>query len=322
MTLAAHPHSSHLQSSHLQSDHLGDSALSQMPFADWMAAIQASVEQDLQHFLPSPQTIPTRLHEAMHYATLDGGKRVRPLLVFAAGALFNAPPAALAHAACAVEMVHAYSLVHDDMPCMDDDALRRGKPTVHKQYDQATALLVGDALQAQAFDILTQAELAPALGMRLIGILAKAAGSAGMCGGQAIDLSSVGTRLTLAQLEHMHQLKTGALLRAAVLMGANSAGALPQEHTEALSSYAKAVGLAFQVVDDVLDVTADSATLGKTAGKDAEQNKPTYVSILGLAPSERLAEQLRQAAHAALLPFGAQAQRLRELADFIVYRKT
>jgi farnesyl diphosphate synthase len=293
-------------------------ALQQMPFADWMAAIQAGIEQDLQHFLPSSQTIPIRLHEAMQYAVLDGGKRVRPLLVFAAGALFDAPPAVLARAACAVEMIHAYSLVHDDMPCMDDDALRRGKPTVHKQYDQATALLVGDALQAQAFDILAQTEAPPALGMILIGILAKAAGSAGMCGGQAIDLNSVG----LTQLEHMHQLKTGALLCAAVLMGASSASALSQTHSEALCAYAKAVGLAFQVVDDVLDVTADSATLGKTAGKDAQQNKPTYVSILGLAPSERLAEQLRQAAHAAVLPFGAQAQRLRELADFIVYRKT
>jgi farnesyl diphosphate synthase len=303
----------------------------EMSFAAWMSAVQSGVERDLARFLPSTQTIPNRLHEAMRYATLDGGKRVRPLLVFAAGALFDAPADTLARAACAVEMIHAYSLVHDDMPCMDDDALRRGKPTVHKQYDEATALLVGDALQAQAFSVLAEGDAPPALRLEQVRILAQAAGSTGMCGGQAIDLDSVGERLTLAQLEQMHQLKTGALLRASVLMGAvagagagagkDHAAGLSPAQTEALSAYAKAIGLAFQVVDDVLDVTADSATLGKTAGKDAEQNKPTYVSILGLEPSKLLAEQLRQAAHAALQPFGAQAQRLRELADLIVQRK-
>ncbi len=308
-------------------------------FADWMKAIQQTVEHDLARYLPPQQTLPQRLHQAMRYATLDGGKRVRPLLVYAAGALFDAPASQLAAAACAVEMIHAYSLVHDDMPCMDDDALRRGKPTVHVQFDEATALLVGDALQAQAFAILAESDAPAPIRVELLKLLAQAAGSAGMCGGQAIDLASVGLALSLAQLEQMHQLKTGALLRAAVLLGAlagsgsnaasnsasNSASSpavgLNAVQIEALSAYARAVGLAFQVVDDVLDVTADSATLGKTAGKDADQNKPTYVSILGLEPSKLLAEQLRQEAHQALIPFGAKAQRLCELADLIVHRK-
>jgi farnesyl diphosphate synthase len=296
-------------------------------FVDWMKAIQHGVEHDLAHYLPSGQALPQRLHQAMRYATLDGGKRVRPLLVYAAGALFDAPASHLAAAACAVEMIHAYSLVHDDMPCMDDDALRRGKPTVHVQFDEATALLVGDALQAQAFAILAESDAPAAIRVELLKVLAQAAGSAGMCGGQAIDLASVGQALSLQQLEQMHQLKTGALLRASVLMGAlagsaaNQVSGLDAVQIEALSAYAKAVGLAFQVVDDVLDVTADSATLGKTAGKDADQNKPTYVSILGLEPSRLLAEQLRQEAHQALIPFGAKAQRLRELADLIVQRK-
>lgn len=320
--------------------------LDSLSFVAWMAAVQQGIERDLERFLPDSEAVPTRLHQAMRYAALDGGKRVRPLLVFAAGYLFDAPLAHLARAACAVEMIHAYSLVHDDMPCMDDDALRRGKPTVHKQYDEAMALLVGDALQSQAFDILAQdwcgadattLDTGPganaAQKLALLRILASASGSLGMCGGQAIDLASVGHSLSLAQLEQMHQKKTGALLRASVLMGAicggdagsdgaNANAGMPGSAvSEALCAYAKAVGLAFQVVDDVLDVIADSATLGKTAGKDADNNKPTYVSILGLEPSKQLAEQLRQDAHAALLPFGAKARRLRELADLIVQRK-
>ena len=219
-------------------------------------------------------------------------------------------------------MIHVYSLVHDDMPCMDDDALRRGKPTVHVAYDEATALLVGDALQSQAFTILAEgAAIAPARQMAMIRLLAQASGSAGMCGGQAIDLDSVGLALTLEQLEQMHQLKTGALLRAAVVLGALAGKDLEPGDMTALDAYAKAVGLAFQVVDDVLDATADSATLGKTAGKDAAANKPTYVSILGLEPSKALAEQLRCDAHAALAPFGDKARRLRELADLVVQRK-
>jgi len=292
------------------------------PFEDWMKAVQAHVEEALGAFLPHAETTPFKLHEAMRYAVLGGGKRVRPLLVFAAGALSGADERTLERAAAAVEMIHAYSLVHDDMPCMDDDALRRGKPTVHIKYDDATALLVGDALQAQAFLVLSDVSGVPPLRqVAMLRLLAHAAGSAGMCGGQAIDLDSVGISLTLEQLEQMHQLKTGALLRACVVLGALAGGDLSDSQLVALNAYSNAIGLAFQVVDDVLDATADSATLGKTAGKDAAANKPTYVSILGLEPSRILAEKLRRDAHDALAPFGDKAGRLRQLADLIVQRK-
>jgi len=308
-------------------------ASAQVPltFADWMRQVQGGMEDVLDRFLPATSVVPARLHEAMRYTAMDGGKRVRPLLVYAAGDIFDTPRALLDRAAVAVEMIHVYSLVHDDMPCMDDDALRRGKPTVHVQYDEATALLVGDALQAQAFDTLSaplEAELGKsdagvtARQLRMVNLLAQAAGSVGMCGGQAIDLASVGMTLSLAELEQMHRLKTGALLRAAVLLGALGGKALSADESAALDEYARAIGLAFQVVDDILDATADSATLGKTAGKDAADNKPTYVSILGLAESQALAEKLRGNAHAALAPFGEKARRLRELADLIVQRKT
>jgi farnesyl diphosphate synthase len=291
-------------------------------FADWMKAVQAHVEEALGAFLPQPDALPLKLHEAMRYTVLGGGKRVRPLLVFAAGALSGADTRALERAAAAVEMIHAYSLVHDDMPCMDDDALRRGKPTVHVAYDEATALLVGDALQAQAFLVLAEdGAVPPARQVAMLRLLAHAAGSAGMCGGQAIDLDSVGIALTLEQLEQMHQLKTGALLRASVVLGALAGGDLSAAELAALDAYSNAIGLAFQVVDDVLDATADSATLGKTAGKDAAANKPTYVSILGLDASRVLADKLRNDAHEALVPFGDKAGRLRELADLIVQRK-
>ncbi len=290
-------------------------------FSDWVKAVQASVEESLAAFLPGTATVPQGLHEAMRYAALDGGKRIRPLLVFAAGEAFDADPAVLMRAAAAVEMIHAYSLVHDDMPCMDDDALRRGKPTVHAKYDEATALLVGDALQSQAFLVLSEGEGDPARQLGMVRLLAHAAGSLGMCGGQAIDLASVGLSLSLEELEQMHRLKTGALLRASVLLGAMSGKQLDASEVAALDAYARAIGLAFQVVDDVLDATADSATLGKTAGKDAADNKPTYVSILGLEQSRELAEKLRNDAHRALAPFDNNAQRLRELADLIVQRK-
>jgi farnesyl diphosphate synthase len=291
-------------------------------FDDWMKTVQAGSENDLSAFLPAADVIPAKLHEAMRYALLGGGKRVRPLLVYAAGALFGADANTLSRAAAAVEMIHAYSLVHDDMPCMDDDELRRGKPTVHVAYDEATALLVGDALQSQAFMVLSEADgVPPARVLAMVRLLGTASGSAGMCGGQAIDLDSVGLSLTLEQLERMHQLKTGALLRASVVLGALAGKDLSDEELRALNVYARAIGLAFQVVDDVLDATADSATLGKTAGKDAADNKPTYVSILGLEPSRALAEKLRLEAHAALEPFGDKALRLRELADLIVQRK-
>lgn len=290
-------------------------------FQTWMKSIQTEVEISLQHYLPSAQSTPQRLHEAMAYAVLDGGKRVRPLLVFAAGKLFNAPQELLSRAACAVEMIHAYSLVHDDMPCMDDDALRRGKPTVHKKYDEATALLVGDALQAQAFLVLSESVASAEQKLPMIQLLAQASGSVGMCGGQAIDLASVGLSLTREQLEQMHRLKTGALLRASVILGAMSGKHLEANEIAALDAYSAAIGLAFQVVDDVLDATADSATLGKTAGKDAADNKPTYVSLLGLEASQQLAQQLCQDAHQALTIFGESAQHLHDLADLIVQRK-
>ncbi len=292
-----------------------------MDFAEWRRHVQAGMESVLATHLPSPAELPQRLHEAMQYAAMDGGKRVRPLLVYAAGELFDAPQDAIARAAAAVEMIHVYSLVHDDMPCMDDDDLRRGKPTVHKRYDEATALLVGDALQAQAFEVLAGGPLAAERKVAMVALLARAAGSRGMCGGQAIDLASVGIALSLPQLEQMHTLKTGALLRASVMLGATAGKALVEQEETALSAYAAAIGLAFQVVDDILDATEDSATLGKTAGKDAANNKPTYVSLLGLDASLALAEKLRQDAHQALQPFGGTAGRLRDIADLIVRRK-
>jgi len=293
-------------------------------FSQWMKTVQANMEQALSDYLPAASTVPPRLHEAMRYATLDGGKRVRPLLAFAAGELFGASAALMARAGAAVEMIHAYSLAHDDMPCMDDDALRRGKPTVHVKYDEATALLVGDALQAQAFLILSaQSDELPDASRQLamVRLLAEASGSVGMCGGQAIDLASVGIALLRPELEQMHRMKTGALLRAAVLLGAWCGKSLNEQEQTALDQYASAIGLAFQVVDDVLDATADSAALGKTAGKDAADNKPTYVTILGLEASKALAEKLRGDAYRAIEQFGNGAQRLRELADLIVQRK-
>lgn len=289
-------------------------------FATWMRAQGARTEAALDAALPSTDTIPHTLHEAMRYAVLGGGKRVRPLLVHAAGEVTGAPVEACDAAACAVEMIHAYSLVHDDMPCMDDDDLRRGRPTVHKAYDEATALLVGDALQTQAFIVLAQMPaLAPEARLKLVAELALASGSVGMCGGQAIDLQNVGRAMTRDALEGMHRMKTGALLRASVRMGA-LCGSIDSAGLAALDQYAAAVGLAFQVVDDILDVTADTATLGKTAGKDAANDKPTYVSLLGLDAARELAAQLRTDAYEALAGFGARAGRLAELADLIVLR--
>ncbi|GAA7762143.1 MULTISPECIES: polyprenyl synthetase family protein [Cupriavidus] len=289
-------------------------------FATWMRAQGARTEAALEAALPSTDTIPHTLHEAMRYAVLGGGKRVRPLLVHAAGEVVGATPEACDAAACAVEMIHAYSLVHDDMPCMDDDDLRRGRPTVHKAYDEATALLVGDALQSQAFIVLAQTPaLAAEARLKVVAELAVASGSVGMCGGQAIDLQNVGKAMTREALEGMHRMKTGALLRASVRMGA-LCGNIDQAGLVALDRYAAAVGLAFQVVDDILDVTADTATLGKTAGKDAANDKPTYVSLLGLDAARELAAQLRTDAHEALEGFGTRAGRLAELADLIVLR--
>jgi len=293
-----------------------------------MGDVQARVEAALERFLPSGKIAPQRLHDAMRYAVLGGGKRIRPLLVFAAGEAaagesVRADPARLEVAGCAVECIHAYSLVHDDLPCMDNDVLRRGKPTCHVEFDEATALLVGDGLQALAFQLLAEHRLAddPAVQLEMLKILAAAVGSRGMAGGQAIDLASVGQALTLPELEHMHIHKTGALIRASVALGARCANALAPEQLAHLDHYANCVGLAFQVVDDVLDQESSTATLGKTAGKDAANNKPTYVSLLGLARAKALAEELRKEAQAALAETGGGARRLAELADFIVLRK-
>ena len=292
-------------------------------FQSWLSAVQARMESALARLLPAPSIAPRRLHEAMRYASLGGGKRVRPLLTFAAGAVSGASPERLEIAAAAVEMVHAYSLAHDDLPCMDDDVLRRGKPTVHVEFDEATALLVGDALQSLAFQLLAEHRLAddPSAQLGMVRALAYASGSRGMAGGQAIDLESTGKALTPPELELMHIHKTGALIRAAVAIGAACGQKLGEAQEAKLDHYAKCVGLAFQVVDDVLDAEASTATLGKTAGKDARQGKTTYVSTLGAAGAREFAETLRRDAHAALADFGARARRLGELADYIVLRK-
>jgi farnesyl diphosphate synthase len=247
---------------------------------------------------------------------------VRPLLAFAAGEVGGAAPERLEIVAAAVELIHAYSLVHDDLPCMDDDALRRGKPTVHVEYDEATALLVGDALQSLAFQLLAENRIAdePRAQLEMVKTLAMAAGSRGMAGGQQTDLEATGKTLTLPELEFMHIHKTGALIRAAVLLGV-SCGTAREGEKQKLDRYAKAIGLAFQVVDDVLDSDGNTATLGKTAGKDSKQGKPTYVSALGVARARQMAEALRGEAHAALSGIGAPARRLGEVADFIVLRK-
>lgn len=289
-------------------------------FTDWMADTQGRTETALSRLLPARDSIPQRLHDAMRYATLGGGKRVRPLLVFAAGELSDAPAERLAIAACAVELIHVYSLVHDDLPCMDNDVLRRGRPTCHIEFDEATALLVGDSLQTLAFELLASHPLGQHQ-LEMITLLAQASGSCGMAGGQAIDLAAVGKPLEQAELELMHALKTGALIRAAVLLGALAGTPLSPEERQQLDRFAKRAGLLFQVVDDILDCTANTATLGKTAGKDAAADKPTYVALLGLDAAREYAQDLRHEALAALSGFGARARRLTELADFICHRQ-
>ncbi len=297
-------------------------ASQRLDFQQWTAAHLSRFEVRLGELLPAAEIVPQRLHAAMRYAVLDGGKRVRPLLAFAAAELVGADLARAQIAAAAVELIHAYSLVHDDMPCMDDDVLRRGKPTCHVQYDEATALLVGDSLQTLAFQLLAEHRLCDdaARQLDMLKLLAQASGSRGMAGGQAIDLASVGTALSLPELEQMHIHKTGALIRAAIVLGAYCGNATAAQLAQ-LDHFGKCVGLAFQVVDDVLDTEADTATLGKTAGKDAEHDKPTYVSLLGVQAAREMAQQLHQDALKSLHEFGAGAQRLRELADFIVLRK-
>ena len=296
--------------------------MSEADFTTWSRAVAGRMETALENLLPPSRVPPTRLHDAMRYSTLGGGKRVRAMLVFAAGEVSGAEPERLEIAAASIEMVHAYSLIHDDLPCMDDDVLRRGKPTCHVEFDEATALLAGDALQSLGFQLLAGHRLAEnaADQLRILELFAQACGSRGMAGGQAIDLEAVGKSLTLPELEHMHILKTGALIRASVLFGAYCGDALPQDELEHLDKYGKYVGLAFQVVDDILDEEGSADTLGKTAGKDKEGGKPTYTSLLGLARAKDFAGELLADAHASIAVFGPRAARLAQLADFIVHR--
>jgi farnesyl diphosphate synthase len=288
-------------------------------FQEWLSNHSERSETALDSLLDSAQTIPNRLHEAMRYAAQGGGKRIRPLLVYAAGSLGDAKAQALDTAAVAIECIHAYSLVHDDLPCMDDDDLRRGRPTVHKAFDEATALLVGDALQTRAFEILANAECEVDIRLRMIAALAAASGSRGMAGGQAIDLESVGKKLDLAGLKQMHAMKTGALLSCAVELGGIAANLNTPQMVQ-LQKYSSALGLAFQIVDDVLDATADSQTLGKTAGKDAAANKPTYVTLMGLDYAQKQAKDLQETAIGSLADFGSKADALRDLALLVVNR--
>ena len=286
-------------------------------FADWAAAHRARIEHALERALPAAPSDAPRLVEAMRYATLGGGKRVRALLAYAAGEFAGATPVDVDAAAAAVELIHAYSLVHDDLPSMDDDTMRRGRPTCHVAFGEATALLAGDALQARAFEVLAGARLRDAAGACLL--LARASGAAGMAAGQAIDLDATGQALDERGLATMHRLKTGALIAAAVRLGAASGPALASDDERALDAYAASAGLAFQVIDDVLDVSATSAALGKTAGKDAARSKPTYVSLLGVEAARAKAYQLAGQARLALAARPA-ARRLLEIADDIVRR--
>ena len=291
-----------------------------MSFHAWMQAVRARTSQALDQHLPPASHAPQRLHEAMRYACMNGGKRLRPILVHAAGEASGATPEALDFCAAAVEMIHVYSLVHDDMPCMDDDNLRRGQPTCHVQYDEATALLVGDALQTQAFMTLADTPLQASTVISLLRTLAQASGAAGMAGGQAIDLAAVGHQLDAAQLEQMHIMKTGALIRASIRMGALAGESLSTEQLDLLDRFGKVLGLLFQVVDDILDCTATTDVLGKTAGKDAASDKPTYVSLMGLAGARDFSQDLLAQAQQLLAPLKERGNRLKDIALEIVQR--
>ena len=288
----------------------------------WQAQAQAQTELLLARLMPSENQLPQSLHETMRYAALDGGKRLRPLLVLAASELGEAVPDAVEAAMAAIELIHVYSLVHDDMPAMDNDSLRRGRPTCHIRYGEAAALLAGDALQTLAFDLLSRpTALPPQRQLHMLSTLARASGSLGMAGGQAIDLANVGRSITQSELEQMHSLKTGALIRAAAALGGLSCPDLTDNDLQRLDRYAARLGLAFQVIDDVLDCEADTATLGKTAGKDADNDKPTYVKFMGLSAARQYAETLVAEALETLEPFGSRVERLRQLAQFVTARK-
>ena len=291
----------------------------------YLVQCQQQVDAALERVLPADSIQPQRLHTAMRYATLNGGKRIRPMLVYAAGQALGVPVDRLDAPACAVELIHAYSLIHDDLPAMDDDDLRRGRPTCHKAYDEATAILAGDALQTLAFKVLTQPKPYPFAAetrLQMVEALAHASGSRGMAGGQALDIAYVGQRITLAQLEAMHIHKTGALIHASVQLGCLATETVDESRSRALTHYANCIGLAFQVQDDILDVEGDTETLGKTQGKDLANDKPTYPALIGLPAAKEMAQQLRQDALDALQAFDAAADPLRWLADYVVNRNT
>ncbi len=290
-----------------------------------LSTYQTRTEQALQHWLPAAQILPTRLHQAMRYAALDGGKRIRPALVYMSGVALGAPLACLDGPACALELIHVYSLVHDDLPAMDDDDLRRGKPTTHITFDEATAVLVGDALQSLAFYILAHdPEMIsdPARRLQMVETLAMASGSRGMAGGQAIDLAAVGREISLAELEDMHIHKTGALIRASVRLGALSQPGIDAGQLAQLDHYAKCMGLAFQIRDDILDIEGDTATLGKPQGSDQASNKPTYPALVGMGEAKTMANDLQQEALDSLTSLGAAAQPLRDIAEYIINRRS
>lgn len=288
-----------------------------------LSACKSQVESQLDKHLPRADSAPQRLHEAMRYAVLNGGKRVRAALVYMTGDALGAPKESCHLPACAVELIHAYSLVHDDLPAMDNDDLRRGKPTCHIAFDEATALLAGDALQTLAFEVLTEADgdvMGASRARSMVRALALGSGPSGMAGGQAIDLASVGQKISVDELRNMHELKTGALIRASVKLGALASDSINQGQLDALDSYAHRIGLAFQIQDDILDVEGDTATLGKQQGADEALDKPTYPALLGLDAAKALAQQMHGEAMDALGEWGPEADSLRELSAFIVQR--
>jgi len=293
-------------------------------FSAQLASWRARMERALAARLPAPDVVPARLHQAMRYSVLGGGKRVRPLLFFATARTVGLTEDEVEAAACAIELVHVYSLVHDDLPAMDDDDLRRGRPTCHKAYGEATAVLVGDALQPLAFQLLARdpaLPAAPTIRLGLIELLAEASGTFGMAGGQAIDLDVQGKQLGIAQVEAMHARKTGALIRASVLMAAACVPSLEARQYQALAGFASPIGLAFQIQDDLLDVLGDSATLGKATGADRARAKPTHPAVIGIAASQERVRLLHAQAFAALVPLGNRAQPLRSLADWLLARR-
>lgn len=298
-----------------------------MSLTSLLETYQARTERALKHWLPTATLNPARLHEAMRYSSLDGGKRVRPLLVYLTGQMLGASPATLDGPACAMELIHVYSLIHDDLPAMDDDELRRGKPTCHIQFDEATAILAGDALQSLAFYILAHdpAMVADAnQRLAMVETLALASGSRGMAGGQAIDLAAagVGESMNFAELENMHIHKTGALIRASVKLGALSQSGAAPAQLDKLDHFANCMGLAFQIRDDILDVEGDTETLGKPQGSDQARNKPTYPALLGMSEAKRRADELHQEAIHSLADWGEAAQPLRDIAEYIIHRQS